>query len=247
MSRTARKTVVALVTCVMAVTAAGAASAARPRPKPVPAPLPAPAAPVVGAVLVNESNSARVTFTNAFEPGVDWVATISGPSLPSDSPYGASGPRASVDAAGVANLTLLVPDSTYVLTVRRHRFFDPGTNQVANLLSAPTQVTVRTLTLAASQPSTPVIARTRSTSTAEIISWAPSTDNTSATTEIAYIYSVVGDPQRAAVPTCFQYCFGATGTAVTRPGPGTSIRITVTAIDAAGVRSLPSNELVISG
>lgn len=252
MARTAGKIVAGLAACFMAVTAGGGAAEAagrrpRPAPTPAPAPLPAPAAPVVGTITVNESNSAQVTFTNPFEFGVDWVASVSGPSLPSNSLYGGTGLRAYVEVTGLARVTQLVPDSTYVLTVRRHRFYDPATNQAVSVLSAPTEVTFRTLTLEQSRPSTPVITRAGSSGTRELIRWAPSTDNTSAETQISYVYTVADDPFRTAVPTCSQYCFGTTGTSVPRPAPGTSIRVTVTAIDGAGVRSLPSNELVIAG
>ena len=248
MGRTAARVVAGVTACLIAMTAgAGAASAAKPRPRPTPTPLPAPAAPVVGQVTVNESNSAQVTFTNPFELGVDWLATITGPSLPSDSVYGFGGPQAYVEITGLARATRLVPDSTYVLTVRRVRFYDVNTNQAVNVLSAPTQVTFRTLTLAQSRPSAPVISRSGGTSASAFVTWAPSTDNTSFDSQISYTYTVIGDPQRTAVPTCFQYCFGATGAAVPLPAAGTSIRVTVTAYDNAAVASLPSNELVIAG
>ena len=248
MGRRAAKAIAGVVACLIAVTAgSGAASAAKPRPKPTPSPLPAPAAPVVGRVTVSESNSAQVTFANPFELGVDWSATITGPALPDSSVFGFGGPRASVEVTGLARATQLVPDSTYVLTVRRYRFYDASTNQAVNILSAPTQVTFRTLTLAQSRPSAPVISRSGGTSASAFVNWAPSTDNTSFESQIYYTYAVVGDPYRAAVPTCSAYCFGATGAAVPLPAPGTSIRVTVTAYDNAGVASLPSNELVIAG
>ncbi len=245
MERIASKVVGAVAACLLAVAVGGGtASAAKPRPRPTPAPLSAPDAPVVSTITVNESNSAQVTFTNPFELGVDWVATISGPALPDDSVFGFGGPRAYVDITGAAQATRLVPDSTYVLTVRRHRFYDTSTNQAVNVLSAPTQVTFRTLTLAQSRPAAPVISRTGGTGASAFISWAPSTDNTSVESQISYTYSVAGG---TATPTCFQYCFGATGAAVPLPAPGTSIRVTVTAYDNAGVASVPSNELVIVG
>lgn len=203
---------------------------------------PAPAA--VGAVDANESNSAQFSVTSPAESGVETIATISGPGTGGTF---ASGPTVYVDGGGVGYARNLLPASSYTVTLVRHRFYDVNTGKVANLTSAPVSFTFTTLTLQQSRPSTPSIAVTSSTTTHVVVNWAPSVDNTSTETQLSYTYAVAGDVARQAVPTCFQYCFGATGTQISRPPAGTSIRVTVTAQDYAGVRSLLSNEIVIVG
>lgn len=221
----------------LAPTSAGAA--------PPRTPSPAPAAAVVGSVTVPESNSAQFTVTNPYQSGVETLATVSGPGT--QSPLSGSvgtAPYVFVDITGLGRVTGLQPASTYTVTLRRHRFYDPRTNRAVSVTSAPTTFSLTTLTLAESRPSAPVISLSRLTTTNTLIGWAPSIDNTSSETQISYRYSIDGAPQ---VSTGCAYCFGTTGASVRLPAPGTSITVTVVAVDAAGVVSLPSNPLVITG
>ena len=196
---------------------------------------------MLGVVAINEANSGTVSFTNPFESGVEFLATLAGPTstLP-----GAGAPRVSVDVLGLARLTDLAPASNYVLSVRRHRYFNG--RSVVDQSSATVNVSIHTPTLAATRPSAPVIRVVGPSGVYVVIDWAPSTDNVSTADQLYYTYSTNG----AAGPnvfTCEQYCFGSTGAYIPRPPVGTSIRVTVTAHDFAGLASLPSNELVIAG
>lgn len=225
---------------------ASAAQAARPRP----VPLPAPSAPVIVDVVDDDAITATFRVTNPYEAGVETVVrSVVGPCQPGVI-YGC-GPNGWVDVSGFGRLTGLQPASTYTVTVERVRFYDTRTNRAVSVRSAPSTFTVTTLTLEEARPSAPSIAETRRTTfngqPLVAIGWAPSTDNTTTETELRYVYRIASDPLGREVPTCSQYCFGATGTTVPAPAPGTSISVTVTAIDATGNRSLPSNTLVISG
>ncbi len=222
----------------LAPTSAGAA--------PPRTPSPAPAAAVVGSVTVPESNSAQFTVTNPYQSGVETLATVSGPGT--QSPLSGSvgtAPYVFVDITGLGRVTGLQPASTYTVTLRRHRFYDPRTNRAVNVTSAPTTFSFTTLTLAESRPSAPVISLSRLTTTNALIGWAPSIDNTSSETQISYRYSIAGGATD--VSTSCAYCFGATGATIRLPAAGSSITVTVTAIDGAGVVSLPSNPVVITG
>jgi hypothetical protein len=225
-----------------ALTIAQPSLAAKPRPQPLPAPAPA----VVTNIVVNEATQGGFVVTNPGEFGVDYVVQIVGPPVFPVPDY--PGVTTNGYVAGTeGRLTGLLPATTYTVTVFRHRFYDSRTNQAVNLLSAPTSFTFTTPTLAATRPSRPVISITNQTPSLAYLAWAPSTDNVSSETQLQYIYTVAGDPQRSAVPTCSSYCFGVTGTAIIKPPPGVSISVTVTAIDGAGIRSLPSNAVVITG
>ncbi len=231
-----------VVGLVGSVTIAAPSLAARPRPQPLPQPAPA----VVTNVVVNEATKGGFIVTNPAESGVDYIVQIAGPPIVPVPPFPGR-PENGYVAGNEGRLTGLIPASDYTVTVFRHRFYDTRTNKVANQLSAPTTFTFRTPTLAATRPSTPVISIASQTATNVRLAWAPSTDNVSSETQLQYIYTVAGDEQRTAVPTCFSYCFGTTGTIINRPSPGQSISVTVTAIDGAGIRSLPSNAVVITG
>ncbi len=237
-ARTGVRAMIAAVAVAALVAAGSPGASAAPRtraPKSPPAPAAAPAPAVVGSVTVNESNSAQFTVTNPYESGVEVLATISGPGAP----------QVFVDIVGIGRAMSLQPSSTYTVTVVRNRFYDPATNRAVNVNSSPTTFSFTTLSLAQSRPSTPVISLASQTATTTTLAWAPSTDNTSASTQIRYVYQVNGGSP--VVTTCGPYCFGATGTVVQRPAAGSSITVTVSAIDAAGVVSLPSNQLVING
>lgn len=221
--------------------------AGRARPKPA---LPAPAAPVIADVVANDATQARFRVTNPFESGVDTLVTsVSGPCAPGT--IHPSCPTGFVTVVGDGYINGMLPDSTYTVTVRRHRFYDTNTNRSANLLSAPTTFTIRTLTLEAARPSAPVISRAGTSvisgRTWALVNWAPSADNTSTVTQIRYVYRIAEDATGRDVATCGSYCFGTTGATIPLPAPGTSITVTVTAIDDNGNRSLPSNPLVITG
>ncbi len=231
-----------VVSLLGAVTIAAPSLAARPRPQPLPPPAPA----VVTNIVVNEATQGGFIVTNPDELGVDYIVQIVGPPIfpVPDFP----GVTTNGYVAGTeGRLTGLLPATAYTVTVFRHRFYDSRTNKVVNVLSAPTTFSFTTPTLAATRPSKPVISIASQTSTIAYLVWAPSTDNVSTETQLQYVYTVAGDPQRTAVPTCFSYCFGTTGTPIIKPAPGQSISVTVTAIDGAGIRSLPSNAVVITG
>jgi hypothetical protein len=228
-----------------ALAGSSVADAGRPRPRP----LPAPSAPVVVDVIADDATTARFGVTNPFESGVETVVrTIVGP-CQSDAIF-ACGPQGSVDVTGAGRISGLQPDSVYTVSVERVRFFDTRTNRAVNLRSAPTTFTVRTLTLDAARPSAPQIRETGQRDFGGrqfvTIDWAPSTDTSTPSQEIRYVYRIAQDPLGQDVPTCSQYCFGTTGAAIPVPAPGTSITVTVTAIDAAGNRSLSSNALTIT-
>ncbi len=233
--------------CVVGMLAGGSqVDAARPRPRP----LPTPAAPVIADIVVDDATTFTFRVTNPFESGVETIVrTVTGPCRPDQ--IFACGPSGSVGVTGDGRVTGLQPESTYTVSVERVRFYDTNTNRAVSLRSAPTTFTVTTLPLAQVRPSAPVI-----TATAPIVlsgrnyvglSWAPSTDNTTGTTGLQYTYRIAEDPLGQDVPTCSQYCFGTTGTRLLAPAAGTSISVTVTAIDANGNRSLPSNTVVFTG
>jgi hypothetical protein len=195
------------------------------------------------AIQVVEAEANRFTVTVDFGSGFSVEGqVVSGPSLP-------GGPGLQVQSVdpGRQRIANLVPDSAYVVRFRRTGFFDRKTNRFTRVTSDWTSSAFRSLTLEQSRPSAPVVSEGRALIDAigevylEVL-WAPSTDNASTTTQLRYVYTVNGGAQ---TPSCFGYCSGTTGAGI-KPLPAVGSRIVVFAFDAAGNRSLPSNEVIVT-
>jgi hypothetical protein len=222
----------------------GGPAAARPRPVPRPAPAPAPA--IVSNIVIDEANQGSFRVNNADEFGVEYIVKVVGPPPVEPIPDFPGRTVNGYVAGTEGRLTGLLPSTPYTVTVLRHRFYDARTYRAVSVLSAPTSFSFTTPSLAATRPSAPVIRITGPLGTGVALAWTASTDNVSAETQLQYTYAVAGDPFRTGVPTCSSYCFGQTGTFIQKPPSGTSISVTVTAVDAAGLRSLPSNAVTIT-
>jgi hypothetical protein len=219
----------------------GGPAAARPRPTPAPAPA------IISNIVINEANQGSFRVNNADEFGVQYIVRVVGPPPVEPIP---DYPGVTVNgyvAGTEGRLTGLLPSTPYTVTVLRHRFYDARTNRAVSVLSAPTNFSFTTPSLAATRPTAPEIRIAGQIATGVDLAWTASTDNVSAATQLQYTYAVAGDPFRTGVPTCSSYCFGQTGTFIQKPPSGTSITVTVTAVDAAGLRSLPSNAVTITG
>ena len=231
------------VSAPLALLATDPASAARaPRPAPAPTPTAVPA-PSVFQILSSESNRERL----AIDPGTGFVhevQVLSGPSGITGTDLVNATPVTAFYTDFGWQVSTLAPSSDYVIRARRTSQFNFTTNTLKPVTSPWASFSFRTPSLATSRPSTPVLTLGPVTATTVAVNWAPSTDNVSAESQIAYTYTRNGVP---AGYTCSSYCFGTTGVWIPRPAPGTSVRVAVTAIDDAGIRSLASQEIVVNG
>ncbi len=233
----------------MLAASSGTANAQRPKPTrppratPTPAPVTVVPPPSIIQVVAAEANRVVVSV----DPGSGYNVQgeyVSGPVIPGGDIVGSPAIQVFLVDGGNYWVTNLVPNSDYVLRFKRIGFFNSATNTYSTVTSDYTTFAFHTPTLEESRPSAPVISFGQVTADRVTVVWDPSTDNTSSTTQIQYVYSasniVVGSPL---LPTCSQYCFGTTGLTIQRPPSGTTL--TVFAIDYAGNRSLPSNALVV--
>ena len=97
--------------------------------------------------------------------------------------------------------------------------------------SIVSEIVVTTPGIAPAAPSAPpglTVSRVRNN--AIVLGWSPSTDGNTSVTEFAYEIFVNGIRQG---PSCFQYCFGATGGSAINLAPGTTYRIGVRASNGA--------------
>lgn len=234
-------TAILAVACIMGTTI-GIANAAKPRPQPPPAPVVFVAPPSIIQVVAAESNRVVVSV----DPSSDYVVEgeyVSGPTQPGGDIVGSPAIKVFLVDGGNFWVNNLVPNSDYVVRFKRTYFFNRATNTLSPVTSNYTTFSFHTPTLEQSRPSAPVISFGQVTTTDLTVLWNPSTDNVSSQTQIQYVYNasniVMSSPL---LPTCYQYCFGATGLKIKRPPAGTTL--TVFSLDTAGNRSLPSNVLV---
>lgn len=199
--------------------------------------------PPPSVIEVVEAESNRVAVTVDAGSGFTVQGElVSGPQLP-------GGPAVRVQSVdpGWQRISNLVPDSDYVVRFRRTGFFDRTTNRFVQVTSDWTAFSFRSLAVEQSRPSAPAISEgrvlidARGVVSLEVL-WASSIDNASTATQLSYVYTVNDGPL---TPNCFAYCLGTTGARV-NPLPAVGSRIRVFAIDRAGNRSLPSNELIVT-
>jgi hypothetical protein len=212
------------------------ASAGKPRPpKPTPTPVAAPPVPTNFRVKWSEAVGVVVTV----DPSVIYVEgqLVSGPG---GSLVGYTDPHAGIL---IQNLT---PNSDYTVRFRSYAFSASFQQVFSNYAT----FTFHTPTIEQSRPSAPVISFETVDPGFLDVSWPPSTDNSvgvqASTAYVRYDYSINGGAQQTVCGG--GYCNGGE----TRVQLGrlngnlpAGSRIVVTAVDAFGIRSLPSNTLVV--
>lgn len=203
----------------------------------------APLAPpsVIGTVFIGDTTANILLRSNGQNVGIRTEAEkVSGPGTQT--------------FAVVTNSDVIIngvsPANDYVFRVRRVQFFDVVKNKPTNIVSAWTTVSFRTPPLfAGERPGAPVIVRGANSNGNFVINiTAPPATSTTPQASFRYVYRVNGGPALAV-------CSGGAYTCLTvqeqttliqpLPATGTSIRITVQALDNNGYTGATSNEIVV--